>query len=56
MKTTPCQVLIVLDENGKEIGLIKGNYVYRLDAPLQGEEIAEVMTNGGNCLPIMNNI
>ena len=54
MKTTQANVLIVLDDNGKEIGMIKGSNVYRLDVPLQGEEIAEVMTNNGDALPIMN--
>lgn len=53
MKTSTAQVLLVKDDGGQIIGMIMGQFVYRLDNPLQGEEIAEVMTNNGDHLPIV---
>ena len=53
MKTSPANVLLVHDDNDKVIGMIMGTNIYRLESPLSGEEIAEVMTNNGDALPIM---
>lgn len=56
MKTCPANVLIVVDDNAKEIGMIKGQYVYRLESPLSGEEIAEVLTNNGDARPLIQTV
>jgi len=53
MKTLPANVLIVLDEKGNEIGLIKGKFTYELNAPLQDEEIASLLMNNGDRLPLV---
>lgn len=48
---TPAQVYLISGETGY-IAMVLGKEVYRLENPLQGEEIISVLCNGGDVLPI----
>lgn len=51
---TPANVFLIFDEGRKNyVAMVAGKDIYRLEAPLGGEDIVSVLLNGGDALPIM---